>query len=99
MPRTFSAVTKTALSTLGFLLVAMSCDLRRKSDSLGPAPLTAAPLASSSAAPLLPTDLPPLSPEARTEDEKNTIAVFRAAARSTVFVTQQRTMVDYYGNQ
>ncbi|HEX4337458.1 MAG TPA: trypsin-like peptidase domain-containing protein [Polyangiaceae bacterium] len=99
MPRTLAAVTKTVLSTTGFLLVAMSCDLRRKSDSLGPPPLTAAPLGSSSGTPLIPTDLPPLSPEARTEDEKNTINVFRSAARSTVFVTQNRNVVDYYGNQ
>src|SRR5581483_12047496 len=35
----------------------------------------------------------------RTEDEKNTIAVYRAASRSTVFVTQEKTVVDYWGNQ
>ena len=99
MATTLSRFAKTGVSTLGFLLVAMSCDLRRKSDSLGGTPLTAAPLGSSSAGPLIPTDLPPLSPEARTEDEKNTIAVFRAAARSTVFVTQEKTVVDYWGNQ
>jgi S1-C subfamily serine protease len=99
MPRTLSAFTKTALATAGFLLVAMSCDMRRKSEPFGLSPLPAAPLGSTSAGALLPTDLPPLSPEARTENEKNTIAVFRTAARSTVFVTQQRKMVDYYGNQ
>ncbi|HVW28303.1 MAG TPA: trypsin-like peptidase domain-containing protein [Polyangiaceae bacterium] len=99
MPWTLSRIAKAGLSTLGFVVVAMSCDLRRKSDSLGGTPLTAAPLASSSTAPLIPTDLPPLSPEARTEDEKNTIAVFRSAARSTVFVTQEKTVVDFYGNQ
>jgi S1-C subfamily serine protease len=96
---TFSRFAKAGL-TLGFLFVgAMSCDLRRKADSLGGTPLTAAPVASPSVAPLIPTDLPPLSPEARTEDERNTIAVFRAAARSTVFVTQEQTVVDYLGNQ
>ena len=36
--------------------------------------------------------VPPLSPGARTEDEKNTIAVFRDAAPSTVFVTQKRVV-------
>ena len=37
----------------------------------------------------------PLSPGALTEDERNTMAVFRAAAPSTVFVTQKRVAVDY----
>jgi S1-C subfamily serine protease len=39
----------------------------------------------------------PLSPGARTEDERNTIAVFRDLAPSTVFVTQKRTVVDFWG--
>jgi S1-C subfamily serine protease len=41
---------------------------------------------------------PPIAPlpaGARTEDEKNTIAVFRLASPSTVFVTQKRVVVDY----
>ena len=36
------------------------------------------------------------SPGARTEDERNTIAVFRTAAQSTVFVTQTRIVEDYF---
>jgi S1-C subfamily serine protease len=39
---------------------------------------------------------PPLSPGARTEDERNTIGVFKAVSPSTVFVTQTRVVVDYY---
>ncbi len=39
--------------------------------------------------------VPPLSAGARTEDERNTVAVFRAAAPSTVFVTQTKVVVDY----
>jgi S1-C subfamily serine protease len=42
------------------------------------------------------TPIPPLTPGARTEDERNTIAVFRNVAASTVFVTQKRTVVDYF---
>jgi S1-C subfamily serine protease len=42
------------------------------------------------------TPIQPLSPGARTEDEKNTIVVFRNAAASTVFVTQKRVVVDYF---
>jgi S1-C subfamily serine protease len=41
--------------------------------------------------------LPGLTPGARTEDEHNTIAVFRAVAPSTVFVTQTRVVVDFLG--
>lgn len=41
----------------------------------------------------------PLSPTAKTEDERNTIAVFRAAAPSTVFVTQTRIVVDFLGDE
>ncbi|MBV9947815.1 MAG: trypsin-like peptidase domain-containing protein [Myxococcales bacterium] len=53
----------------------------------GPAVTAAPPLG---APPVL-----PLSPGARTEDERNTIAVFRDLAPSTVFVTQSRVVVDY----
>jgi S1-C subfamily serine protease len=43
-----------------------------------------------------PPPVPPLSPGARIEDERNTISVFKACAPSTVFVTQKRVMVDYF---
>jgi S1-C subfamily serine protease len=43
-----------------------------------------------------PPPVPPLSPGVRIEDERNTIGVFKAAAPSTVFVTQTRVVVDYY---
>jgi S1-C subfamily serine protease len=59
-----------------------------------PAPLAPAP-AVPTAAPLPPTPIPPLSDNARTEDERNTIAVFRDSAPSVVFVTQTRVVVDY----
>lgn len=43
-----------------------------------------------------PAPVPPLSPTARIEDERNTIGVFKSCAPSTVFVTQTRVMVDYF---
>ncbi len=43
--------------------------------------------------------MPPLGPTAKTEDERNTIAVFRGAAPSTVFVTQTRIVVDFLGDE
>jgi S1-C subfamily serine protease len=45
----------------------------------------------------LPPPVPPPSENARTEDERNTIAVFRDAAAAVVFVTQTRVVVDYLG--
>ncbi len=42
-----------------------------------------------------PAPIAPLSSNARTEDERNTIAVFRDSAPAVVFVTQTRVVVDY----
>jgi hypothetical protein len=55
----------------------------------------------SSAEPRLPSPAPPapLSSGARTEDERNTISVFRTVAPSTVFVTQTRIVVDFLGDE
>lgn len=41
-----------------------------------------------------PSNVAPLSSNARTEDERNTISVFREASDSTVFVTQTKVVVD-----
>ena len=57
---------------------------------------SAAAASSAAAEPLPPPPVAPLSPGARTEDEQNTIAVFRDVAPSTVFVTQTRLVVDWY---
>jgi S1-C subfamily serine protease len=62
------------------------------------------PLATTSAPSVVtPGPSPPVSPppsvdegELRTEDERNTTAIFRAAAPSTVFVTQLRVLVDQF---
>ena len=57
-----------------------------------------APTSIGTAAPTaIPTAIPPLSPGARTEDERNTVTVFREVAPSTVFVTQKRVVLDYFG--
>lgn len=40
--------------------------------------------------------VPPPAPGFRTEDERNSIDVFRTVAPSTVFVTQTRVVVDYW---
>src|SRR5262245_42281373 len=53
------------------------------------------PLPAPLATPPAPAPIAPLSANARTEDERNTIAVFRDSAPSVVFVTQTRVVVDY----
>ncbi len=60
-------------------------------------PAPPAPTANTGPEPPAPPPIPELSPGARTEDERNTIAVFRAVAPSTVFVTQTRIVVDFLG--
>jgi S1-C subfamily serine protease len=46
--------------------------------------------APTSSSPTPPAPVTPLTPNARTEDERNTVAVFRELAPSTVFVTQKQ---------
>ena len=63
---------------------------------------SAEPSLGSPAAPTAPTPAPvpapppiaALGPNAKTEDERNSISVFEAVAPSTVFVTNKRTVVD-----
>ena len=60
-----------------------------------PQPIASPP---SVAAPSVPA-LPQLSTQAPIEDERNTIAVFRATAPAAVFVTQKRVVMDYWGSR
>ncbi len=83
---------KTALAVVGVLTVALNCNSRAQSGAMAtPSAEPPAPTAS--------TAIPPLSPDSRTEDERNTIAVFRAVARSTVFVTERQLVIDYFRGQ
>jgi S1-C subfamily serine protease len=75
-------------------LVATGC--ARKTESLE-LPEQAVPSAVSTASPAPLPPPPPLSANARTEDERNTITIFRHAAASTVFVTQRRVVFDFVG--
>jgi S1-C subfamily serine protease len=87
---------KSVLATIGFVLVALDCGRAKVSPSGSSAPAPDVPPPSALAAP--PTAAP-LPPSAQIEDERNTISVFRAAAASTVFVTQKRIVVDYFGGR
>ena len=82
--------------TVAALSVSLSC-----TPTPAPSPAPSAQAAASVAPlPSPPSSAPPvpgLSPGSRTEDEHNTIAVFRAVAPSTVFVTQTRVVVDFLG--
>ena len=101
MSRLPSMPLKTAFASIGFLLAAIHCDARK----LGiVAPPAASSAALSSAQPpagpvSLPAPMPPLSAGAVLEDERNTIAVFRAATKSTVFVTEKQVVVDFFRGQ
>ncbi len=81
-----------ALALLGFSIsTLLACQA-----ATPPAPRASAELAP---VPPPPSSPAPLGPTAKTEDERNTIAVFRAAAPSTVFVTQTRVVVDFLGDE
>jgi S1-C subfamily serine protease len=63
-----------------------------------PPPSSNPPLAQVPAPPPQPAPDPaivPLTADAKTEDERNSISVFESAAASTVFVTNKRRVVDY----
>ena len=61
-----------------------------------PPDAASAPAATSSEAPSPPPPVAPPSPGARIEDERNTIAIFKTVAPSTVFVTQTRVVYDLF---
>ena len=73
------------------LLVVVFTTCRPKAQPGDPRPPTVTTAASAT-----PPPVPPVSPGARIEDERNTISVFRNVAQSTVFVTQTRVVQDYF---
>jgi len=92
---------KTALATIGLVLAAIGCN-SRKTGAAAPPAASSSPLSSVQVPAItvaLPTPVPPLSSGAALEDERNTIGVFRAAAKSTVFVTQKQVVVDFFRGQ
>ncbi len=81
-------------------ILALGCFVACKGQPPAASPNTPATPSSTTSAPgVAPSSttapIAPLSPNARIEDERNTIAVFREAAHSTVFVTQTRVVIDY----
>jgi S1-C subfamily serine protease len=90
-----------SLVCLGFALPS-ACSNRNTpspATSAEPQPVEAVAPAKPSAPPPVLVDVPPVTPPSpgfRTEDERNSVQVFRAVAQSTVFVTQTRVVVDYW---
>ncbi len=93
-----------AVLALPFCLLLGGCNHRDKAPSIATsadnseAPAKKAPPEPKDEppAPEAPPDIKPLSANYRTEDERNSIDVFRMAGPSTVFVTQNRVVVDYF---
>jgi S1-C subfamily serine protease len=80
---------------LAVLLFLVSLSCRRGQREIDRAQLLPETGAGASNAPVpAPAPPKPPSPGARTEDEKNTIEIFRYAAPATVFVTQERAVYD-----
>jgi len=75
------------------LLVVLFTTCRPKAQPAATLP----PVSSASAVVSATPAVPPLTGATRIEDERNTIGVFRAAAQSTVFVTQTQVVEDYFG--
>lgn len=74
--------------------LALGCE--RGPLSAPPPPVSGEPLAAQAPAKV---PIPPLSPQASTEDERNSIDVFQAAAPAAVFVTSSKRVVDYFAGR
>jgi S1-C subfamily serine protease len=94
MANGFAPTLRAGLAALGFVLVALDCNTSRVPQSTS---ATAAPKPPPTSAPPPSANAVPAPDLGGTEDERNTIRVFQEAARSTVFVTQKRVVVDYFG--
>jgi S1-C subfamily serine protease len=64
-----------------------------------PSSPVAAPAVPPGPVPVSPAPIVPLGPNAKTEDERNSISVFESVAPATVFVTNTRTMFDRFARR
>lgn len=89
------ALTSRSLAWAALLVVVFTtCRPKAQPADDAHAPSAVPSVGASGVAPVPP--VPPLTASARIEDERNTISVFRAAAQSTVFVTQTRIVEDFF---
>jgi S1-C subfamily serine protease len=115
MPRSASSFPLRSIVVFGCLVTAIGCQTRKTGSEgpaasstqaatapplqkITPATPPSPPLPLPNAN-LAPAPVPPLSSGAVLEDERNTIGVFRAVAKSTVFVTEKQVVVDYFRGQ
>jgi S1-C subfamily serine protease len=101
-----SPATRTLKTALGVVialgLVATGCEkLSTTLDAGTGVDVQVPPLPSTIPAPkpAAPATIAPLGPGARTEDEANTISVFKVAGASAAFVTQKRAVFDYFAGR
>src|SRR6187200_2043162 len=94
---------KTALGVaIAFGVGAIGCEkLSTTLDAGTGADVQVPPLPSTVPAPkpAPPAAIAPLGPGARTEDEANTISVFKVVGASAAFVTQKRAVFDYFAGR
>jgi S1-C subfamily serine protease len=91
----------TALASIALCAGVLGCKAR-STDSAAPSAASSQPVGAvlvPANTVALPAPIPPLSAGAGLEDERNTIGIFLAAAKSTVFVTQKHVVVDYFRGQ
>ncbi len=88
-----------ALACLAFVPGIQQCTAVKPNDAVDTSTSTKEPVSTpaprASAPNVVSAPVSPPAPGARTEDERNTIDVFRAVAPSTVFVTQTRLVRDW----
>jgi hypothetical protein len=91
MAHGFASTLRAGLAVLGFVLVALDCNTSHVSQSTSATAAPKPPPATPPPSPATPVTAPDLG---GTEDERNTIRIFQEAAKSTVFVTQKRVVVN-----
>jgi S1-C subfamily serine protease len=96
--RRHSVVVGSLLALWVQLPLQTGCDSHEETRAPAPEPVLLAAPSQPGAPPPAPVPAPPaivpLGPNARTEDERNSISVFEAVAPSTVFVTNNRIVFD-----
>ncbi|HEU5073813.1 MAG TPA: trypsin-like peptidase domain-containing protein [Polyangiaceae bacterium] len=96
--RSFDEVLGVALA-LALGTVTAGCEKPSAPDDAGARVEPPVPVPSTVPPPKPAPPIVPLSPGARTEDEANTISVFKAAGASAAFVTQKRAVFDYFAGR
>ncbi len=98
MPQRLPIIPALSVFSLGALFAFVLITCRAPSGTTGAASANAAP-ATQAATSSQPSSHPAAQARMRTEDERNTIEVFKKAAPGAVFVTQHQYVVDWLGGR